>query len=152
MKSIIKWLLKIIIGFLLLIILSVLSYYALYKFRQSIKYNEKITVKAYYMMYACGDCSIDMKVEWVNNNKYKFLLGHDIFPTPQKKDFYKLCDYISNTNYKQLSSSPDAISKPFFLVGYLHKYPHGFLLDCSHTPYFTVEKMKYGDNGKWVEF
>lgn len=132
--------------------LCVLSYYTYYKWRQNITYEEKITVTAYYMKYACGDCSVDMKVQTVDNPKYNFIIGQDIFPTPKTKKFEELCDYIGSIGYKS-STEPDYVQESFKLTGYLHKNSHGLpIFEFSEAPFFTVEKIKYGTNGKWEDF
>ena len=104
------------------------------------------------MQYACGDCSVDMNVKTVDNQKYSFLVGHDIFPTPQTKMFEELCDFIASSDYDS-SLGEDIMPDLFTLVGRLHKNAHSFpLFDCSETPFFTVDKIKYGANGPWKDF
>ena len=104
------------------------------------------------MQYACGDCSVDMNVRTVDDSKYNFIIGHDIFPTPQTKKFDELCDYIGDKTYTAMTTG-DSTQKLFTLVGHLHKHSHDLpIFDCSDTPFFTVDKIKYGDSGQWTDF
>jgi hypothetical protein len=104
------------------------------------------------MQYACGDCSVDMKVKMVDNSKYNFIIGQDILPTPQSKKFDELGGYISDKTY-QATTKDDSTAKAFTLVGYLHKNAHGMpIFDCSGAPFFTVEKIKYGSSDQWTDF
>jgi hypothetical protein len=113
---------------------------------------DKITITAHYMQYACGDCSIDMNVESVNNLKYNFIVGHDIFPTPETKGPEELCNFIDSIGYES-STGPNYVQESFTLVGRLHKNAHGFpIFDCSEMPFFTVDKIKYGAKGEWKYF
>ena len=104
------------------------------------------------MKYACGDNSVDMKVEAVDNPKYNFVIGYDIFPTPNQKKFEELSDYIGSIGYES-STGPDCIEESYTLIGQLHKYSHGLpVFECSEAPFFTVNKIKYGKNGQWKDF
>jgi hypothetical protein len=150
MKKLIKRTSKVFAILLATVIICVGIYYAYYKYRQNRQYADKITITAYYMRYACGDCSVDMKVKTVDNKDYKFIIGQDVFPTPETKKFDQLCDFIDES---VSSTDPDHYDESFTLVGYLHKHSHGLpVFNCSETPYFTVEKIKYGPKGKWVQF
>lgn len=152
MKAILKWTFKIVTGLLAGIFLCVLTYYCFCKWRQARMYDDKITVTAYYMHYACGDCSVDMNVKTVDNKKYSFIVGRDIFPTPKTKKNGKLCDFIGSIGYES-STGANYIQESFTLVGHLHKNAHGFpIFDCSETPFFTVDKIKYGSKGQWKDF
>jgi hypothetical protein len=152
MKIAIKWIFKILGKFLAVVLLFVIIFYGYFKWRQTRTYEEKITVTAYYMKYACGDCSLEMKVQAVNNKNYKFIIGKEIFPTPKTKRFEELCDYISSIGF-ETSNGPNSIEESFFLIGHLHRNSHGLpFFECSEAPFFTVEKIKYGKNGKWKDF
>lgn len=152
MKTALKSTFKILAGFLVVGVLCVLTYYGYYKWQQTITYGEKITVTAYYMKYACGDCAVDMKVQAVDNPKYNFIIGQDIFPTPKTKKIEELCDFIGSIGYES-STGPDYIEESFTLIGYLHKNSHGLpIFECSEAPFFTVDKIKYGTNGTWKDF
>ena len=152
MKTVIRWTFKILAGLFAIVFFCILTYYGYYKWRQTRTYDEKITVTAYYMKYACGDCSVDMKVQTVDNPKYNFIIGQDIFPTPKTKKFKELCDFIGSIGYES-STEPDYIEESFILIGHLHKNSHGLpIYECSEAPFFTVDKIKYGKNGKWKDF
>lgn len=152
MTTLFKRTFKILAGLFVSVILCVVTYYGYYKWRQSRVYEEKITVTAHYMKYACGECSVDMKVQSVDNPKYSFIIGQDIFPRPKSKKFEELCDFIGSISFES-STGPDYIEESFTLVGYLHKNSHGLpIFDCSAAPFFTVSKIKYGTNGKWNDF
>jgi hypothetical protein len=152
MKTVIKWTFKILAGLFAIVFICILTYYSYYKWRQTRTYEEKITVTAYYMKYACGDCSVDMKVQAVDNPKYNFIIGQDIFPTPKTKRFEELCDFIGSIG-NESSTGPDYIEESFTLIGHLHKNSHGLpIFECSEAPFFTVDKIKYGKNGKWKDF
>jgi hypothetical protein len=115
------------------------------------QYGEPVTITANYMQYACGDCSIDMKVVKIDNAKYDFIIGNDVFPVPKEKSFSEFCDFVMGTYYDSRSKENKGIQS-FTLVGRLHKYSRrGFFESCDGTPYFTVEKIRYG-NGKWTQF
>lgn len=147
MQTILKKIFKAIAILLSSLLFCMLAYYCFYKWRQARMYEDKITVTAYYMQYACGDCSIDMNVKTVDNKNYKFIVGQDIFPTPRTKKFGELCAFISS------SGNEGPALESFTLVGHLHKNAHGFpIFDCSETPFFTVDKIKYGANGQWEDF
>ncbi len=152
MKTLIKWAFKILAGLFVFGILGVLAYYGYYKWRQASVYEEKITVTAYYMKYGCGECSVDMKVQAVDNQKYSFIIGQDIYPRPKTKKFKELCDFIGSIGFES-STGPDYIEESFTLIGHLHKNSHGLpIFECSEAPFFTVDKIKYGTNGKWKDF
>jgi hypothetical protein len=152
MKTAIKRTFKILAGLFVVVVLCVLTYYGYYKWRQTRTYREKITVTANYMKYACGDCSVDMKVKTVDNPKYNFIIGQDIFPKPKTKKFEELCDFIGSIGYES-STGPDYIEESFTLIGYLHKNSHSLpIFECSEAPFFTVVKIKYGTDGKWKDF
>lgn len=153
MKTLIKWTFKIFAGLIAVVFLCTLSYYGYYKWRQTRTYEEKITVIGYYMKYACGDCSIDLKVQAVDNPKFNFIIGQDIFPTPNTKEFEDLCNFIGSIGYESSLGRPDYIEESFTLIGHLHKNSHGLpIFECSEAPFFTVEKIKYGTNGEWKDF
>lgn len=148
----VKRIIKFLCLFLLLIGIGVLSSLAFYHWRKQLTYDDKLTLTATYMKYACGDCSVDMKVNRVNDARYRFIIGKDVFPIPEHGSFYDLCDYVSYISFNS-STQPDDTGQPFILVGRLHKYSHDWpWVSCSETPYFTVEKLKYGVNGKWIHF
>jgi len=152
MKAVFKTTFKILAGLVVALFLGALAYYCYYKWRQSVVYDDKITVTAYYMKYACGDCSVDMKVQSVDNPKYSFIIDQDIFPTPKTKKFDELCDFIGSIGHNS-STGPDYVEESFTLIGHLHKHKHGFpIFDCSEAPFFTVDKIKYGANGQWKDF
>ena len=152
MKKVIKWIFKILAGLFAVVFLCVLTYLGYYKWRQTRAYEEKITLTAYYMQYACGDCSINMKVQAVDDPRFNFIVGQDIFPTPRTKSFDELCDFVVSIGYES-STGPDYTQDFFTLIGNLHKNSHGLpIFECSDTPFFTVEKIKYGSNGKWKDF
>ncbi|MEJ8817238.1 hypothetical protein [Lacibacter sp. H407] len=133
------------IGSLLLLL------YLFFKVRQEMQYEESITITANYMQYACGDCSIDMKVIKVDNEKFNFIIGRDVFPIPKEKGFSEFCDFVMRSYYDSRFKENETIQN-FILSGRLHKYPRkGLFESCHGTPYFTVEKIKYG-NGNWKYF
>ena len=143
--------LKVVAALVGLLFLLILTFYLYFMWRQNRKYEDKITVTAFYMQYACGDCSLDMRVETVSNSKYNFIIGHDILPTPSLKKLDELCNYISDKTYRAMAT--DSTAKAFTLTGYLHKNKHGLpFLACSGTPFFTVEKIKHGNDKQWTEF
>ncbi len=85
------------------------------------------------MKYACGDCSIDMRVKTVDHPKFNFIIGQDISPTPKTKKHEELCDFSGSVGHES-STGPDYIEESFTLVGHLHKYAHGQpIFDCSTT-------------------
>jgi hypothetical protein len=152
MKTIRKKTVKTTVVFLTVVFLCGIACYCFYKWRQTSRYDDTITVTASYMHYACGDCSIDMKVNTVDNKDYNFIAGHDALPMPGTKSREELCDFVGSIGYES-STGHDYIEEPFILVGHLNKNPHGLpFFDCSETPFFVVDKIKYGVNGEWKIF
>jgi hypothetical protein len=150
MKQRIISLVKIIGALIALVVIGCLLYMGFYQWRQSRQYSDRITIKAMYMQYACGDCSIEMKVKAVSNPEYQFITGYDIFPKPATKNQEMLCDYVSNACYRY-SSQSGYTNCNFELIGFLHKNVHGMpLFDCSETPFFTVEKIRFSNSREWI--
>lgn len=152
MNTILKRTSIVVAGLFAIAAFCAMIYYVYYKWLQTSVYEEKITVTAYYMKYACGDCSIDMRVKSVDHPKFNFIIGQDIFPIPKTKKHEELCDFIGSVGHES-STGPDYIEESFTLIGHLHKYAHGLpIFDCSTTPFFTVDKIKYGAKGQWKNF
>jgi hypothetical protein len=128
MKTVLK-----ITSFVVLVVLFLaFAYFSFYKWRQMQRYDDRITITAWYMKYACGDCTLDMKVESVDNSNYRFIVGKEIFPHASSAPSGTLCDYIGQQSFENSLSSPDAVEKPFIITGYLHKYSHGLpFIKCS---------------------
>ena len=151
MKIFLKWTSRLIFALTIAVLLFVVGYYSYFKWGQNQKYPDRVTIVAYYMQYACGDCSLDMKVQRIDNKKYQFIVDRDVFPKPGTKLSYELCSFIADMNMRY-QSGIDSSMKSFTIIGKLHKYPHAMpIFNCSETPYFTVEKIKYG-NDKWHNF
>lgn len=152
MKRTIILLVKMVGVLTALILIGGLFYTGFHQWRIKRQYSDRITIKATYMQYACGECSIDMKVKAVSNPNYNFIIGHDVFPKPAIKNSGMLCDYVSDACYRYSSRSGYA-GCTFELTGFLHKSAHGMpLFDCTETPFFTVEKIRFGNNGTWTAF
>lgn len=147
-----KHLLKLLALVLSALLITALTYYGYYQWRQAQVYEDKITITARYLKYACGDCSLDMKVTSVADTNYQFLVGQEIFPVTQTRKDGILCDFISSSGHKA-ATTPDYIEEVFTLTGYLHKYSRSLpFTNCTESPGFTVVRIKYGEKGQWKDF
>lgn len=136
---------------ILSIIIILLIVCLIISWRQNQKYTESIMITADFMQYACGDCTLDMKVTKTDNSKFSFILNHDIFPIPRSKSANSLCNYITTAYYAARENENLGI-QPFTIIGRLYKHRRSFLFsNCSETPFFEVEKIKLGE-GEWVVF
>jgi hypothetical protein len=140
---------KILLFSILLLFIGISVY--LYWWRPNQQYKEKIQVGAVYMEYACGDCSLEMKVLSVNNNQYHFLIGEEIFPVPARSKSAELCAFISTANYQSAFNEKDT-GLQFNIAGRLHKNMEVFpFTGCGPARCFEVDSIQYG-NSQWVKF
>ncbi len=135
------------------ILFGAISSFSFIKWKQSQKYPDKLIVEANYLFYACGDCTLDMKIKSVNNKNFEFVIGKEIYPKSEFKSNTELCDYIYS-NFDMSETDTNSRPSSFFLEGYLHKNPRNYPWkgSCLSNPYFTIERIKYGQTGKWLDF
>jgi hypothetical protein len=138
---------------LLFSMLSLLICFAVYLFwwRPGQQFKEAIQVGAVYMKYACGECSVEMKVLSVNNTQYHFIIGEEIFPVPSGSKSAELCAFISNANYQSAFNEKDT-GLQFSIAGRLHRFKDLFSTSgCGTARSFEVDSIRYGNN-QWVKF
>ncbi len=114
-------------------------------------YSDHLQIGAVYMKYACGDCSLEMKVLSVNSSQYHFILQEEIFPLSVNDKADELCTYISNANYNTAFNEKDT-GLQFTIAGRLHKYKGLYTISgCGPARCFIVDSIQYG-NSPWVKF
>lgn len=123
----------------------------LFWWRPGQQYKDAIQVGAVYMKYACGECSVEMKVLSVNNPKYHFMIGEEIFPVPAGSESADLCAFISTANYQSAYNEKDT-GLQFSIAGRLHRFKEILSTrGCGAVRCFEVDSIRYG-NHQWVKF
>lgn len=145
-RGLFKGILYALFAFLLLVLIG----FAFFKWRQQSKYKEIVTIKAIYMQYACGDCSLDMEVISVDNATFNFIVGKEIHPTAKERAGL-LCDFIGSSMSEKNNERINRNS--YILKGRLHKYPHAWsMFSCNESPFFTVESIVHAASGASRKF
>ena len=104
-----------------------------------------ISVKADYMLYACGDNNFEMKVSHVSDSTFNFLIDQDV--TPVSSSFWNdtLYGFIDDKNLKyQLGEEKYLLQ--FEMLGYLKNE----IGDCARYK-FIVQQIRYGNEVQFLE-
>jgi hypothetical protein len=115
------------------------------------QFDAGLTLSAVHMKYACGECSLDMKVLATSDTQFLFLVQQEIFPVAANKPQDALCTYIVNANDNTAYNEKDT-GLQFNIAGRLHKYRETILFPgCGAARCFVVDSIQYGNSG-WVKF
>jgi hypothetical protein len=130
---------------------AVLIFLAVVIWRSNEQFDAHLTLSAVHMKYACGECSLDMKVLAISDTQFQFLTQKEIFPVAANKAQDALCAYIVNANDYTAYNEKDT-GLQFNIAGRLHKFEEVFLFPgCGSVRYFEVDSIQYG-NSEWVKF
>ena len=114
----------------------------------TLKRSAQIEIKAYYMRYACGDDNIDMKVQWVNDTTYNYLIETDVAPETKAFNQNKLIDWVDSKTSAYLQGKEKYLNN-FTLVGRVVNSSGG--CDGSATC-FRVDSIKYNSEDQFTYF
>ncbi len=137
---VIKSALKLFGKIILILCIVIAAYYSFIYLTRNVKSEEVIVVEATFMQYMCGDENDDMKIQAVNPDTYKWLIGKDVDPQvfPLSKES-ELKGYF----YEKRSES---YGLTYRLTGRLSKYK-AFGCD-NNTPKFWVDEIDMIDGSK----